>query len=261
MNTQHEGATMKKNIRPVPIAAVVALASAVATPTPARADLFGGDVAVLTGILTETIQQGIHLHEQLNRIREHVENSKQTLKRLSDVSSFHDALSFYNTTRFNYESLVSDVNAISYSAQRVKGDFDRLFPKDQSTWQGVPSSQFKGRYAAWNEELTSSALIASRAQTQMMNVQQMNERAARALSISQAEGGEVRQLQAMNQMLAVMQNQLNSLVQLLSTGSRVTSDLAATTAGKDMMLQEGKRRRRDGYTNPGPPPRRLKRLP
>ena len=46
---------MKKNSRPVRIAVVVALATEIATPTPARADLFGGDVAVLGSILAETI--------------------------------------------------------------------------------------------------------------------------------------------------------------------------------------------------------------
>jgi P-type conjugative transfer protein TrbJ len=239
----------------------LSLALPAGDPKPARADIFGGDVAELAAILAELLTQGATLYNQLSQLKSQVENTRQTLQTLKDVSSFRDAIGFYNTARYNYDSLIYDVNAIRYNAQTVNNDFRRLFPKNQSSWRNVPSSQFGSRYEAWNEELTSSALIAARAQTQMMRVQDMNAAAERALRISQVEAGEVRQLQAMNQMLSVMQSQLSTVVQLLSTGSRVTSDMAAATAGKDMLLQEKKRRRRDGYKNPGKPAKVLTRFP
>jgi P-type conjugative transfer protein TrbJ len=242
----------------------IAIGAALATgpiPNPARADLFGGDVAVLAGILTETINQGIQLANQLERLHEQVENGKQVLMGLKNVRGFTDGIAYYNNLRFDYDSLKGDVRAMSFRAQEVRSDFDRLFPRNVRAWQGVSEGQFQSRYAAWNEELTSSAAIAARVQTQLTDVQGLNDRAQHALFLSQTEGGVVGQLQAMNQMLSVMQSQMNTLVQVLATGSRVTSDMAAATAGKDMLLQESKRHRLEGYTNPGPPPRELSRLP
>jgi uncharacterized protein YukE len=228
---------------------------------PARADLFGGDLVQLAAILVELLSQGATLVSQLNQLEAQVRYTRQTIEALKDVSSFGDLVAFYHAARFNYDSLVYDVNALTYSAQWVTNDFRRLFPKNQSAWQGVPASDFGRRYDAWNEELTSSALVASRAQGQIMHIQQMSAAAERALKLSQSEAGEVRQLQAIAQILGVMQSQLGTIIQLISTASRVTSNMAATTAGKEMLLQERKRRRLDGYKNPGKPPKVLTRLP
>jgi hypothetical protein len=79
--------------------------------------------------------------------------------------------------------------------------------------------------------------------------------------VQTGNAGEVRLLQSIAQILGVMQSQMSTIVQLLSTSGRVLADMAAAHAGGDMLTREAKARRREGYTNPGRPARVLGKLP
>jgi P-type conjugative transfer protein TrbJ len=248
-----------------PRAVVFALLVFVASlrPAPARADLFGGDVAALAAILAELIQQGITVMNQLRQLEAQVQLAKQTVKQLdprgfNGISSLLDA---YNNTRYTMQSITGQVKAIRYTIAEVNNDFNRLFPRDRNGWRGTSANQANARYDEWNSEITGASLVAMRAQTRLSDVEALNAQAALALASSRAADGEVRQLQALNQQLAIVQTQMSALIQLLSTGSRVTADLAASSAGEKMMTREAKSRRRENYKNKGAPPRKLTRLP
>jgi hypothetical protein len=64
-----------------------------------------------------------------------------------------------------------------------------------------------------------------------------------------------------NQQLAVIHAELASLVENLTTMSRVLSNWAASAAGENMMSRERSRRRLDGYTSRGKPATVLRKLP
>lgn len=253
-------------VRPVRRRAVIAVAAALPAALltgSARADLFGGDVAELAAILSELIQQGINLSNQLQQIQAQVTLTRQTLKQL-DPSSFtglSSLLSAYNNTKYTVDSLTGQVNAIRYTIADVNRDFDRLFPRNRGGWKSFSADQRNGRYDEWNSEITGASLVAMRTQSRLSDVQAMNAQAELALAASRSADGEVRQLQALNQMLAIVQAQMSTLIQLLSTGSRVSADLAAASAGEKLMTSDAKSRRRDGYTNKGAPPKKLNRLP
>lgn len=229
----------------------------------ARADLFGGDVAELAAILAELIQQGISLANQLHQLEAQVNLTRQTLRQLdprgfNGISSLLDA---YNNTRYTMQSITGQVNAIRYSIAEVNTDFDRLFPRNRKGWRGTSADQANARFDEWNSEITGASLVAMRAQTRLADVQQLNSQATMVLASSRGADGEVRQLQALNQMLAIVQTQMSTLIQLLSTGSRVSADLAASSAGEKMMVREAKSRRRENYKFKGAPPKKLTRMP
>jgi hypothetical protein len=102
-----------------------------------------------------------------------------------------------------------------------------------------------------------------RSQSQLEDIERANARVGAMLDqqVQTRDAGEVRLLQSIAQILGVMQTQLGTMVQLLSTSGRILADMAATTAGADMLTREAKQRRRDGYLNRGKPAKTLNRMP
>jgi P-type conjugative transfer protein TrbJ len=246
-----------------PIFRVVVLVVALMTlprANRARADLFGGDVAELAAILAQLISQGITMANQLEQLQAEVRYTEQTLKQL-DPTSFSGLLNTFDTLRWNYQSLVGQVQTIAFTANHVQSDFSRLFPKDKNAWKSVSSSEFDSRYASWQTEISNSSLVAMSAQTQIDLLKQQNDVMMEILRQSQGANGELRQLQLINQSLAKIHDRLGTIVEVLATGQRVTAALAATMSGEKLMIRESKQRRLDGYTNPGKPARVLNKLP
>ena len=83
----------------------------------------------------------------------------------------------------------------------------------------------------------------------------------RILADSASENGEVRQLQAQNQMLAALSAQLNGITGALTTAGRVTATAAASDAAEKSLAAEQSDRLRQGYTNMGPPVQAIQTLP
>jgi P-type conjugative transfer protein TrbJ len=229
-------------------------------PKAARADLFGGDVAELAAILAEMLSQGLQLANQINQLQTQIRYTEQTLKQL-DPTSFSGLVNTFNTLRWNYQSLAGQVQTIRFTASHVQADFNRLFPKDKTAWRSIPSSDFDGRYASWQTEISNSSLVAISAQTQIDLLKRQNDVMMDILRQSQAANGELRQLQLINQSLAKIHDRLGTVVEVLATGQRVTAALAASGSGEKLMIRESKQRRLDGYTNRGRPSRVLNRLP
>jgi P-type conjugative transfer protein TrbJ len=154
-----------------------------------------------------------------------------------------------------------DASVIRYNLADVNRGFGKLFPKNQAGWKAVQYSDFNGHYDGWTAEITSSSLAASRAESALVALDANNRAIQTILANSKDETGEVRQLQLVNQQLAVIHGELSALVQNLATMSRVLSTWAAAAAGEDMMARERSRRRLDGYTSRGKPTNVLTKLP
>ena len=95
----------------------------------------------------------------------------------------------------------------------------------------------------------------------MLTVETNNQTVADILSQSNAANGEIRQLQLINQQLALIHARLGDLVQNIATLGRITANMAASSAGEKLLLREAKLRRRDNYTDRGHPAQILTRLP
>jgi P-type conjugative transfer protein TrbJ len=251
---------MPKKVRA--LSTIVMAAALVALPDPrvARADLFGGDVAELAAILAEIISQGITLANQLEQLQSEVRYTEQTLRQL-DPTSFSGLLNTFDTLRWSYQSLAGQVQTISFTANHVQSDFNRMFPKDKAAWKRVGSSDFDSHYATWQTEISNSALVAMSAETQIDLLKRQNDVMMDILRQSQGANGELRQLQLINQSLAKIHDRLGTMVEVMATGQRVTAALAATMSGEKLMIRESKQRRLEGYTNRGKPARVLNKLP
>jgi len=232
------------------------LAAGVVVARPARAQF-----AVIDATnIVQTTATALSTAKTVENMIQQVSLMRQTLKSL-DPTSFSGLQSLMNQGQVTYQSLSSDVNALGFALRDVNSNFDRLFPKDKTAWQGAHYADYDNYYAGWNSEITASAKLAARAQSTLLQVETNNRSISDILSQSSGAEGEIRQLQLVNQQLALIHSRLGDLVQNIATLGRITADMAASSAGEKLLLREAKHRRRDGYTNRGAPPRALTRLP
>lgn len=189
-----------------------------------------------------------------------IELMRQTLATINPTS-FSGLQTLISQGQVSYQMLRNDIAALGFAMQDVNGNFNRLFPKDKAAWRSARYSDYDAYYTGWNAEITGSAKMADRAQASILVIERNNQAIANILSQSGSANGEVRQLQLINQQLALIHTRLGDLVQNIATMGRVTANMAAASAGEKLLLREAKLRRRDGYTNRGRPARTLNRLP
>jgi P-type conjugative transfer protein TrbJ len=207
-----------------------------------------------------SVQVVLNTIQQIAQLQAQIQNQLQTLKSI-DPKTIAGLQQLISAGQLTFGLISDDASVIKYNLAQVNGGFGRLFPKTQAGWAAVKYSDFNGHYDSWNAELIVSALAASRAQTALVTLDGNNQAIQTILASSRDATGEVRQLQLVNQQLAVIHAELASLVQNLTTMSRVLSNWAAAGAGESMMARERSRRRLDGYTTKGKPPKVLTKLP
>jgi len=198
--------------------------------------------------------------QQIDLMKSQITNQLETLKSI-DPTTIAGIEQLISLGKITANMIEDDASVIRYNLADVNRGFGKLFPKNQAGWKTVQYSSFNGYYDGWTGEITSSALAASRAQAALATLDANNRAIETILANSRDATGEVRQLQLVNQQLAVIHTELASLVQNLTTMSRVLSNWAAAGAGEDMMARERARRRSDGYTSRGKPSTGLTKLP
>jgi conjugal transfer/entry exclusion protein len=226
-------------------------------PRESRADLFGGDLPLLAGILVQSISTVTTLVEQLNTLRTQITLIRTMLSRLNG-QSFTDVSRLLADSELAYSTLMGSVRAIGHTVAAVNRDFNTVFPSDLSH---AKNSDFDPLVAGWQTEILGSSLVAARAQTSLATLSKNTTEASAILTRSGAATGQVAQLQAIVQMLAVIQGQTNLLVQALDTAGRVTTDMAASSAAERILSREKKRRNLQNYTSRGAQVRVMPRLP
>ncbi len=209
----------------------------------------------------QAVQIVANTAQQIQLMQSQIQNQLQSLKSINPTT-FAGIKALLSQGQFTYAMLQGDVTTIGYNINQVNRDFDLLFPKSQSQWRNVGYSDFNTYYDRWNGEVTTSSKVAIRAQASISTLDANNRAIASILDAANSSStGEVRQLQLINQQLSLIHTELGSLVQNLSTVGRVITDWTAGSVGERMMSRERARRRLDGYTSRGRPPRVLNRLP
>jgi hypothetical protein len=218
---------------------------------PAEADLFGGDVAVLLAILTQSISTVSSL---VNLVLQTTYQVRMMTTMLEQVSkgSFPALISFINTARFTFNSLTWGVRSMSYQLARIDSEYNSLFPA------GAPPShtavaQHRAQYQAWNQEVVGAAQVAARQQTSLSTLDNQATQTQAVLKQSQAAAGEVEQLQLIAQMIGITNSELLVLNQTLATTGRVLTDMAAQSASEKNLSLGKSDDARSGYTDKGLP--------
>lgn len=220
-----------------------------------------GNLVQNTVTAAKTAQMVLQVAQQIQIMQQQLQYQLQTLKSI-DPTSFNGIMQLFNQGQFTFQMLQGDISSMGYSLGAVNHNFSTLFPKNPSQWRQVRYADFDGYYSNWNTEITSSSLAAARAQSGLDAVDKNNRAIVQILSQSNnSSSGEVRQLQLINQQLALIHGEIASVVQNLATMGRVVSNWAAASAGEKLLTREAAQRRLDNYTSRGAPSRRLQHLP
>ena len=209
----------------------------------------------------KTTQTVINTFEQIEHLKTQIQNQLQMLRSI-DPTTFAGLQALLSQGQFSYAMIQGDLSTIGYSVASVNRNFDQMFPRTQAQWRNARYSDFGNYYDRWNGEVTTASKAAVRAQATISTLDADNRAIADILrQANSTSTGQVRQLQLINQQLAVIHKDLGSLIQNLATTGRVLTNWSAGAVGEQMMARERSRRRIDGYTNRGRPSRTLNRLP
>jgi hypothetical protein len=227
------------------------LAEFASRATPARADLFGGDVAVLGAILTQAISTASSLVNLVLQTANQV-RMMTTLLEQASKGSFPAIIGFINAARSTYSTLTWGVRSMSYQIARIDSEYNTLFPP------GSPPShtlvaQHRAQYQAWNQEVVGASQVAARQQTSLSTLDNQATQTQTVLKQSQSASGEVAQLQLIAQMIGITNSELLVLNQTLATTGRVLTDMAAQTASTQQLSLGKSDDVRSGYTDKGTP--------
>jgi conjugal transfer/entry exclusion protein len=214
----------------------------------ASADLWGGDIPILVGILTQAVATVSNLASMLVSLKQELDAMNTMLSAL-DASSFESVLALIGNTDLSYAELTADVASLGYTLQSVNSQFHGLY---QTDYRKIPFAQFDSLYGRWEEEILASAQVAARSQATLSTLQNSSTEAAAILQRAASSDGQVAQMQSIVQMLGLMQSQNNSLLQSLTTTGRVLTATAADSAAMRNLSREKKRRQLAGYTSRGP---------
>src|SRR5436305_163120 len=133
--------------RHIACSGLLATAMLLVGSTPARADLWGADVGVLTGILAEIIQEYIQVMQVVQYSRQQVDYWKQTTKQL-DPRSFDQIAGLYDQSRYSYQAMASDMQTMGYELHTVDQNFRQVFP-DGRMAKNAKFSDYQDMYPRW----------------------------------------------------------------------------------------------------------------
>jgi hypothetical protein len=231
--------------------AVAATAEVITRTEPAEADLFGGDVAVLVAILTQSISSALSLTSLVLQTINEVKMMTTLLEQVGH-GSFPALISFINTARFSFNSLTWGIRSMSYNLSRIDSEFNTLFPSGAPP-TNTPVVQHRAQYQAWNQEVVGASQVAARQQTSLSKLDDQATQTQNVLSQSQAASGVVDQLQLIAQLIGITNSELGVLNQTLATTGRVLTDMAALSASERNLSLGKSDDARAGYTDKGVP--------
>jgi P-type conjugative transfer protein TrbJ len=222
-----------------------------ARTVPAEADLFGGDIAVLVGILTQSISSALSLTNLVLQTANQVRMMTMMLEQVSK-GSFPALIAFINTARSTYNSLTWGVSSMSYQLSRIDSEYNSLFPAGAPP-SGATVAEHRAQYQAWNQEVVGASQVAVRQQTSLSTLDDQATQTKAVLQQSQAAQGEVEALQLIAQMIGITNSELLVLNQTLATTGRVLTDMAAAHASREQLSLGKSDDARQGYTDKGLP--------
>lgn len=200
----------------------------------------------------QSILSVINDGQQLINQGRQISNQLKSLDNLGS-SMFNSVNSLADGNVQDLNDLLLEAENIKFNANQVGTQFDAMFPP-QTEWSSVPIEQYEPEFNKWNNDLSDAARFSMKAQTVVNRVRDNYDRIRQILNQSNGADGEVRQIQAANQSLAVVSSQLGDITQTLVAGQRVAATTAAVAASEKRAQAESSKRLWTDYAEKGPNP-------
>jgi type IV secretion system protein TrbJ len=175
--------------------------------------------------LAQNILSVLHEAQANIQLATQIQNEIRSL-RLLGASAFADIRGILNNNINDLNSLIIDIQGIGFTINSINTEFDAIFP-DNASWDAVKLSNYPAFARDWNNKTTSSIKDAMKAQSILSRIIDTNNNVMSILSDVSGSDGQVRQIQASNQILAQMSSQLGDITQSLAVTSRMTATAMA----------------------------------
>ncbi|AWK88608.1 type IV secretion system protein [Azospirillum thermophilum] len=194
------------------------------------------DVSAIAQMITQVSNQVQQISNQVRMI----ENQARSLQTLGG-GNFGELNGNLTQQVGQLNAVMNRVQGIGYQLGGIEQEFNQLFPAG-TDWQSVPTEDVTPYYQRWSAQLQDASRTAMDSQGVVRNVQRNVSAAQGILADAQASDGEVRQLQATNEMLALLATQLGDMTMTMATTGRVTASAAAAAQAKADAEDELRRR-------------------
>lgn len=158
-----------------------------------------------------------------------------------------------------HRNLTADLDAINYSVETITTQFKAVFPTEEAA-QNISPSDANELRSGWNREIHQSALAASRAQTALSRIEENSRSAVNILERSKTsvddsgEGSRLAKLQALVQMLGIINSDLTTLASTIATTERVNASVAAAEVSDEALEDARAERMMRDYGTTAPIP-------
>lgn len=209
-----------------------ALALLVSWSVPARAAL---PVVDVTSLAQLAAQIGSTL-SQIDMTKRQVEALHRSARQLHP-RNYTGITGLLTRGDLDYATLTRDLSSIRFTVARVNQQFGQIFPNEDSI-RNMRASDHEATSRRMNQELHSAALTAARAQSTLTTLEANNTQAKEILSRSEGNESQVTQVQLAIQMLAVMHENMKSIIKTVTTAGRLSSDIAAAAVTERRIRRE-----------------------
>ena len=196
--------------------------------------------------LAQNIQQVAKSIIQIQNQIQQIKQMAQTLKTIGN-SQYGNISGDLNAQLNEMQNTLGTLTQISQSVGAIEGEFRVLFP-DENSWATYDYSTHGATLKAWSDEIDNATAEALKAQGITQRVAGTVASVNAILAESKTADGEVRQLQLMNQNIAVLSQQMNDSLQLLAANGRLQ---AIETARKEKAREAARARKKKMMKNFG----------
>jgi len=196
--------------------------------------------------LAQNIQQVAKSIIQIQNQIQQIKQMAQTLKTIGN-SQYGNISGDLNSQLAEMQNTLGALTQISQSVGTIENEFRVLFP-DENTWATYDYSTHGATLKTWSDEIDNATAEALKAQGITQRVAGTVASVNSILAESKAADGEVRQLQLMNQNIAVLSQQMNDSLQLLAANGRLQ---AIETARQEKAREAARARKKKMMNNFG----------
>jgi len=205
----------------------------------------------------EQIESVAQEYQQVKNSYEQISHELQTLKTLGP-SQYANINKLIGDNIVAIDNVEKFVKGISYTLSNVEKEYKDNFPNG---WDDSTLGKYQAYSSKWIQAQKDAQQDAMRAQSVIGNIKTRHNQVQSILSESQGADGEVRQLQAANQLLGQLSGQLADLTQELTVSDRMNATAQSVQTSRDAASQQITDKSLGAFTNQDNTPAPYSNLP
>lgn len=218
------------------------------------------DASNLVQNISQAVKMAQSNAQSLQQIANQITQIKQGVTNLKNLgaSEFAAIQGLLNGNINSLNTILADVNGINYNINNIATQYDSLYP---AGWNNANLNQYQTFRSQWITAARNSQQDAMRAQSVLNDIKTSNQKVASILSDSRGAEGTIGQIQATNQLLTQVSNQMGTMTQVLAVTARMDATAQAQQSSQEAASQKIVDKSLGAFTNQDNTPAPYSNLP